>query len=152
MVMFGNDKRLYISKPDSRNIYKWIPMTHRDDMDKPPSNTYYTHDNGSQPFKVVIKGNELLIYGCNYIDDKADSKYQDYRYYDFITKYKTNKIFIGDDPEKINGDYSNKHPGSSIIAEIGKHKYVFIGESVYEFESESPITLFRSPIGNSDVP
>jgi hypothetical protein len=150
-AMFGNDKRLYISKPDSRNIYKWIPMTHRDDMDKPPSNTYYTQDNGSRPFKVVIKGKELSIYGCNDAALKELGWYQ-YAYYDFITKYKASKIFIGDDPEKINGDYSNKHPGSSIIAEISKHKYVFIGESVYEFETESPITMFRSPIGNSDVP
>jgi hypothetical protein len=83
MVMFGNDKRLYISKPDSRNIYKWIPVKPKDSK-----NTYYTHDNGGRPFKVVIKGKELSIYGCNYIDDKADSKYQDYRYYGLFRTFK----------------------------------------------------------------
>ena len=107
MVMFGNDKRLYISKPDSRNIYKWIPMIHRDDKDKLTSNTYYTQDNGSRPFKVVIKGKELSIYGCNYIDSKEASKYQDYSYYDFITKYKVSKIFIGKDPEQIEDNFCN---------------------------------------------
>ena len=151
MARFGNDKRLYISKPDSRGIYRWVPMTHRDDMNKPPSNTYYTQDNGRRPFKVVIKGKELSIYGCNNAALKELGWYQ-YAYYDFITKYKVSKILIGKDPEQIEGDYSNKYPGSSIIAEIGKNKYVFIGESVYEFETESPITMFRSPIGNSDVP
>jgi hypothetical protein len=84
MVMFGNDKKLYISKPDSRNIYKWIPLTHKDDRLEASANTYYTQDNGSRPFKVVIKGKELSIYGCNYIDSKEASKYQDYIYYDFI--------------------------------------------------------------------
>ena len=152
-AMFGNDKHLYISKPDSRGIYRWVPMTHRDDMDKPPANTYYTHDNGSIPFKVVIKGKELSIYGCNHIDFKSESdKYQEYSYYEFIKKYNIKKVFIGNDPEKIEGDYSNTHPGSSIVGEIGKNKYVYIGESMYEFETESPITIFRSPIGNNDVP
>lgn len=159
MVMFGNDKKLYISKPDTRNIYKWIPMTYVDDnkRGKTSPNTYYTHDNGSRPFKVVIKNKninckELHIYGCNYIDTNEDAKYQDYVYYDFITKYKVDKIFIGNDPEKIYCDQLNSHHGSAIIAEIGKHKYVYIGDVVYEFETESPIIMFRSPIGNNDVP
>ena len=126
-------------------------MTHRDDRDKPPANTYYTVHNGRRPFKVVIKGKELSIYGCNDAALKELGWYQ-YAYYEFIKKYNIKKVFIGKDPEKIEDDYSNKHPGSSIIAELGKHKYVFIGESVYEFETESPITMFRSPIGNNDVP
>jgi hypothetical protein len=152
-AMFGNDKRLYISKPDIRGIYRWVPMTHRDERNKPPANTYYTHDNGSMPFRIVIKGKELHIYGCNNIDFKSESdKYQEYSYYEFIKKYNVKKVFIGNDPEKIEDDYSAKHPGSSVVAEIGKNKYVFIGESVYEFETVSPITMFRSPIGNSDVP
>jgi hypothetical protein len=76
-AMFGNDKQLYVSKPDSRGIYRWVPMTHRDARDKPPANTYYTRDNGSSPFKVVIKGKDLHIYGCNSIDFKSESdKYQ----------------------------------------------------------------------------
>ena len=146
-VMQGNDKKYYISKPDSRNIYKWIPMTHIDDR-KPGKGIYYTHDNGSNPFKVVVKGKELHLYGCMRMDD-WDAEYV---YYDFINSFKCNKIFIGNDPEKVYDDVASKHPGNSIIAEIGKNKYLFIGESVYEFETSSPITMFRSPIGNNDVP
>lgn len=45
--------------------------------------------------------------------------------------------------------------GNSILTELSEGRYLFIGESVFEFQTadgKSGITLYRSPVGNNDVP
>lgn len=145
-------------------------MTTWDETRHPPKNTgktqiYYTHDNGGRPFKVVIRklggSREIDIYVARYPEFKLNKKYDYPSYYQFNRTYQVpsgNKIFIGDDPENIYGsraDQLKEWLGNSILAELSEGRYLFIGESVYEFRTangKSGITLFRSPVGNNDVP
>ena len=166
----GNDKRLYISVPDSRGVYKWQPMTTWDETRRPPittgkQQTYYIHDNGSRPFKVVIRktqaGREIDIYIARYPEFKLNKKYDYPKYYQLHRTYQIPhgaRIFIGDDPENIyksRPDQLKEWLGNSILAELSAGRYLFIGELVFEFQTaneNSGITLFRSPVGNNDVP
>ena len=70
--------------------------------------TYYIHDNGSRPFKVVIRKlggvREIDIYIARRPEFKLNKKYDYPSYYQFSRTYQVpfgNKIFIGDDPEYI---------------------------------------------------
>ena len=145
-------------------------MTTWDETRHPPittgkTQTYYTHDNGSRPFKVVIRKlgdvREIDIYIARRPEFKLNKKYDYPSYYQFHRTYHIpsgNQIFIGDDPENIydsRPDQLKEWLGNSILAELSEGRYLFIGESVFEFRTangKSGITLFRSPVGNNDVP
>ena len=104
---------------------------------------YFTHDNGSRPFMVDVNGNNVDIYThpTNLdLDYKLDKK--DYNI--LVKSYKNVKqIFIG---KSIKGDdmYASykRNPakamkaglGNSFLLNLSGNKYVFIGESVYEFD------------------
>ena len=160
MFKEGNDGRIYISKPDKRGIYKWILTTHNDEAyAAPKNNTYYTHDNGGRPFKVIITkgGKHIDIYKCNYADLRAPAKYHNAVYYEFVLGFDVLRVMLGDDPDnsfKNKPEWVRKCIGNSILAEISHGKYLYIGDTVFTFNTngKSPITKYISPVGNSDVP
>lgn len=156
MVMRGNDGKVYVSKADKKGNYKWVAMTHTNNTRKAPvKNTYFTHDNGGRPFKVVISGKKLDIYEAEYVDFDLSRDYTDYRHYEHRLTVPVRRVLLGDDPENIyknRPDDVKKWIGNSILAELTPTKYMYIGDSVYEFTTTGPITLFRSPVGNNDVP
>ena len=93
-----------------------------------------THDNGTRPFRVDIYDDIVKVYvskNNEYVPTK-------YKYKNYV------KVFKGID--KI-----SKIHGNSILIQM-KTKYVFIGDSIYEFKTNDVITKFYSSIGNSDVP
>jgi len=160
MIKEGNDGRIYISKPDKRGVFKWILTTHSDETrGAPKNNTYYTHDNGGQPFKVIVSkaGKHIDIYKCIYPDWNAPDKFENARYYEFVLGFEVLRVILGTDPDNL---YKNKPEnvkkwiGNSILAEISRGKYLYIGESVFTFNTsgKTPITKYISPVGNSDVP
>jgi len=106
-------------------------------MDK----TYYIHDNGDRPFKVVVKKEELHAYVY-----KGE---EDYKELILETKYK--KIFIGESYED-----EEDEEGNTILIYVGKCKYIYIGMEIYSFTvdkgKDNVITEYYSPIGNNDVP
>lgn len=99
---------------------------------------YYTHDNGSRPFKVVVSlTNKITIYklsGKSEIYNTKVLELDDYR-----------KIFIGFD--RRYPDYE----GQSILIKINRYKYISVGADIYEFETEDEIKEYVSEMGNSDV-
>ena len=124
---------------------------------------YFTHDNGGRPYLVYIKKNEVYIY-------KHDDKKYYYRdinwskidknnawiYTKLVKHYKTKKIFIGKDSGKslgsnINGDIKFSI-GNTILLQLTKNKYVYIGHCVYEFSINDDIIKYFSLIGRNDVP
>jgi hypothetical protein len=164
-ILEGNDKRIYISKPDSRGIHKWLPLPSSDEVRFPKTtanNIYYTHDNGGRPFRVTVSrgGKQVDIAKCIYIDWKDKSipaKYEDARYYEHALTFKTRRVLIGEDPENAyheRPDWVKMWRGNSILAALAPNRYLYIGESVFEFPTsgKSPITMYRSPVGNNDVP
>lgn len=102
---------------------------------------FFTHDNGGRPFAVNIVGKKVEIYRQNKEED-FDEKVQENIPYTKILEYDTDEIFIGKD---------ETYPGNSILIRV-KDKYIYIGEKIFSFETESPIIKYHSPVGNSDVP
>jgi hypothetical protein len=116
--------------------------------------TYVVHDNGGRPFVVYVGINDIKIYKQNkkkYYIKKSDWKYKStdnkWAYVKLVAKYKNLKTFVGKDP-----NYGKYSIGNSILTKIGKNRYVFIGESVYEFSTSDEIVDYMSLLGNSNVP
>lgn len=116
---------------------------------------YYVHDNGARPFKVIANNKGLFIYK-NTFDPTVDSDYEDtddiddtdYEYTDKpILKIKK---FIGYWSGYDTSEY--KSHGNSILVQLSKYDYIFIGKIVYSFKTNDVITDYVSYLGNSDVP
>ena len=103
------------------------------------SKIYYTMDNGSEKYKVIVDDKKIIIFILN------NTKYD----YLAIKKYKN--IFIGKSSIKYS-PYKEKFIGNSILIETLKNKYVFIGHAIYDFITTEPILKYESPMGNSSVP
>jgi hypothetical protein len=113
-------------------------------------NTYFTHDNGGRPFMVVIKGKGIEIYklpktyNYNIVPSIRD-------YTKLIKSYKNvNKIFIGG-KKWSNISNNNFELGNTILVNLKNNKYLFIGNSIYEFETKDIIKEYYSPIYGSDI-
>jgi hypothetical protein len=79
------------------------------------------------------------------VENKTNKKIVD-------TKYTT--LFLGDNLLN-DSKYEKKGKGSignSILVEVSKHKYIYIGNEIYSFETAEDIKSYYSPIGNNDVP
>ena len=117
--------------------------------------TYFTHDNGGRPFLVCIKGKVVKVFMIEYIvPDDFDVK--KYHYSKLIKEYEPEKIFIGKSPKNKTNEcgcgYGKQFDGNSILLELKKNRYVFIGDCVYEFTPEDKIMSYFSPVGANDVP
>lgn len=116
---------------------------------KAKSKTYYTNNNGGQPFKVVIDGKQVYVYKFKKYNKDTDTFLYSEKP---IQNYTVKKVFIG----KSNLSSDMYYPGSgydgnSILLQITKNKYVFIGDKIFSFTSKSEIKKYKSPIGNSMV-
>ena len=113
--------------------------------------SYYIHDNGGRPFKVVIDNKSVSIY-------KNTTKYPEIEKYDGLVKtVKAKEVFIGKSSGK---PYLADHTpaeakqfiGNSILLELTDDTYIYIGKEIYEFQTEDTIESYYSLIGNNDVP
>lgn len=114
--------------------------------------TYLTHNNEARPYKVVITDKYIRI-------SKTDTPYKEINYK--IPAYKAigyNKyiltipnyleVFIGKSQ-----DTKYSYDGNTILVRINKNKYMYIGETIYEFSLKNDeILSYNSPVGNNDVP
>ena len=112
--------------------------------------TYYTLEDGGNPFKVEIKKiDKSSLYEVSVYKNKLSEEdgYNSYEKSPLAT-YKVEKVFIGKDPE------TNSLDGNSILLELDskKLKYVFIGATVYSFTAYSKIIDYVSPAENSAYP
>ena len=106
--------------------------------------TYFIHDNGDRPFKVLINDNIVKVY-----DNTSH-----------ILTFFPNKIFIGEsklNPKtKFSGGHGDEFLGNSILLEIDAdedgYEYEFIGQSIFSFHTIGKIVTYESPVGNNDVP
>ena len=110
--------------------------------------TYFIHDNGERPYKVVIdKNKEVKIY-----KKKSEDIYEDNEF----KIYKPLKIFIGkslkNEMTLFSGGYGKDFNGNSILLQLTNKSYVYIGSTIYSFKNNSKIIDFLSPVGNNDVP
>ena len=109
--------------------------------------TYYIHDNGCIPFKVLINDSIVEVYKS---DDNTSP----------IQTFSPNKIFIGESKlnpmTKFSGCNGDEFLGNSILLEINGdedgYEYEFIGKSIFSFHTIGKIVTYESPVGNNDVP
>ena len=116
--------------------------------------TYQTHNNGDRPFLVEIQDKTIKVYGLNNkVIDDDNFQYTEYPIFTFLNNI---EIFIGKSPKnkttEYSGSYGDKFDGNSILINISGNKYIYIGSTIYSFESQAKILKYISPIGNSDVP
>lgn len=110
--------------------------------------TYFIHDNGGRPFKVVVNKNGIFIYGqSSDMDGEEDSDGN--AIYDKgllkITNYAG--YWVGFDTSK----WTSFH-GNTILIQLDLHSYVAVVDSIYSFKTSDVIVDYVSPVGNSDVP
>ena len=107
--------------------------------------SYFIHDNGGRPFQVVVSGNKVSIY-----EQPNRKDYDTIQDYTKLIKTFSNvkKIFIGKD-RKLGKAFD----GNSILLQLSRDKYVYIGSWIYEFVTkDDSIVAYFSKVGNSDVP
>jgi hypothetical protein len=111
---------------------------------------YLVHHNYSRPFMVVINGNNVKIYKP--VDQMSDD------YSKLVKEYKkTQKVFVGkssikSEMAKRARGHGKKFDGNTILIEVSKGRYCFVGHIVYEFSTKEDIVKYESPVGNNDVP
>jgi hypothetical protein len=146
----------YISSPDKRGIYKWVPANqegkakHLAKTQKVKgAKTYMIHNNYSVPFIVDVSAGKATVFKATYEDDKAFEKGS------VLKEIAYKKIWIGDN--MLGGKYYPKkgvYKGNSILMEIAGGKYVFVGHIMMEFSLQpgDKVVQYNSPVGNNDVP
>lgn len=125
--------------------------------------TYFTHDNGGRPFKVVITDGSVSVFPQDNTEEEAAATYAKEAIY---TCDKPTRIFIGDSPLNavtlFSGGYGDKDcDGNTILIENGTetvkkgaklYNYIFVGSQIVRFSTATQIIAYTSPIGNNDVP
>lgn len=121
---------------------------------------YYTHDNGARPFCVYINKAYVDIYKIldKFIID-FDTIISRAFYSQKIASLNPLKVFIGISSGAKYCDHTNSNAnikfftGNSILVQIAKFKYIYIGSEVYEFDTKDDhILKYYSAVGNNDVP
>ena len=136
---------------------------------------YMTHDNGSRSFCVYVssktkKANpnpKVDVYKASK-EGFSEKEYGKPHTYDLrsiakiyripVGSYQPERVFVGRSPKNpmtsYSGGYGRRFYGNSLLLAMDTAKgiYLFIGERIFSFQSEAPITKFLSPVGNNDVP
>jgi hypothetical protein len=102
---------------------------------------YATHDNGGRPFAVKLIGKQVHVYEVERTD-KKDNEY-----------YLIGKVPVRDKSDLMIGiDDAYKFHGNTVLVRLKNNRYLYIGESLFEFSPVDKIEKYYSPVGNSDVP
>jgi hypothetical protein len=147
-TMKGKNGKSYISKADTRGVYKWVLAEKTKTKKAPRGKAYKIHDNGSVPFVVYDRGGSVDVY-----TQRFDQEKNEYKEPVLFKTFAYKKIHLGDDPKGF-GWLGPGTKGNSILLEQKGGKFVFIGWKIQEFtltEGDEPVR-YSSPIGNSDVP
>jgi hypothetical protein len=124
---------------------------------------YYVLDNGGRPFKVAIINNlkitidKKIVNVYKQVEAGEDTDGEMLVRYDFLVSFKPKRIFIGKSILNLNTEFSGakdspEFDGNTILLELPRNKYVFIGSEIFSFTSFSKIVEYYSPVGNSAVP
>jgi hypothetical protein len=89
-------------------------------------------------YKVVLKDNGVDVYNKNKLEHI----------------FQFQKIFVGRNllPQIFSEYKYTDEEGNTILLEIKKNTYIFIGEKILLFQSISPIVFYNSPCDNLSYP
>jgi|SaaInlV_165m_DNA_3_1040750.scaffolds.fasta_scaffold04963_4 hypothetical protein len=102
-------------------------------------NIYYTKYKDTNPYKVVISADDIHIYNNSCIDSAEICKFDSIK-----------KLFIGE--LSINNNQKKMYNGNTILVETEALNYVYIGNIIYVFKTNSPIVSYTSDIKDDGVP
>jgi hypothetical protein len=137
-------------------IKEWIKLSSLNNIKK-----YKIHDNGTNPFYVIVCPEQIFIYKATELfepDKKKRNlmfekkiKFEPWLPCMYIQKYKT--IFVGKNEKKytINKNYGS-FTGNTLLIEIKPLEYLYIGSNIVKFKPVEKIESYHSVMGNSDVP
>lgn len=119
---------------------------------------YIIHDNGGRPFRVefIIHDSSLETHVINNYDNSRD-----YQPNEIICNYPAYEVFVGKSPRNAMTEFSGGHgprfDGNSMLFRVNERNditndYLYVGRSIYAFETIAPIKEYVSGVGNSDVP
>lgn len=109
---------------------------------------YLIHDNGARPYKVVITGQRVTLH--KFIKNDRYHDEADYEYTGPVKNWTVKKVFVGKTIYDLGG--SNKEvEGSSVLLQLSKFNYVFIGDKIFSFSSQDEIVQFYARVGPNDV-
>ena len=148
MTRKGKDG-MYVSKADKNKVYKWVKVGATMKKTK-GMKSYAIHDNGGKPFLVGDLGGRVVVYKQEFNED-----IEEYTLGKKLLEIPYKKIFVGDNTLEQEG-YAPKGEGkgNSILLQLTKNKYMFIGWKIETFTvpDGDEIQNYYSPIGNNDVP
>ena len=110
---------------------------------------YFTHNNYSRPYKVVINNNtQINVYKSSNEDDEDYNK--------LVLDICPQQIFVGKSElnkmTEFSGGYGAEFDGNSILLKVNDSTCIYIGEKIMLFHTINPVVSYHSPVGNNDVP
>jgi hypothetical protein len=149
----------YISKPDSKGVYKWVKATRKVKGAKKAKvvakKSYLIHDNILKPFKVEVSGSSVAIYKG---ERRDDDDYDENRDYSTLIKKidSVQKVYPGKsicDPKILSGsNWDCGYTGGTVLIHVGGNKCIFVGSTIYEFTIDDEIEdFFSNSTGGTDV-
>lgn len=133
-----------MSSPNKKDIYTWKPAPRA-------AHTYLTHDNGGRPFEVEDFGGHVKVHDRIWQRDT-----ESYLRGKTLPNTPYEHLFVGKDTTREDRKQQTDEfgDGNSILIQVSKTKYVFVGAKIYSFSPMKGdiIRSYFSPIGNSDVP
>lgn len=143
---------LYVSKADSRGVYKWVKTPATRKIQK-GTKTYLIHDNGARPYKVEVSGKNVEIYKGEYRKINGKLDYDNMDYDNLIKKITVKDILIGkSDCIPAADGCGAAFTGNTILLHVSGKKYIHVGRDIYEFTIDDEVDAYYSLIGNNDVP
>lgn len=128
-------------------------------MSQPQEQVYQIHDNGGRPFSVkIVPTTGAQRYNATIYKNKWDNQTNQDVVDKVIATFNDAIVHIGKSPDTPgtvrSGGNGPAFDGNSVLIQSNKDtlEYVFVGWEVYRFVALSPIDIFWSPVGNSDVP
>jgi len=143
-----------------RHPRKQRPLKKQNKTQRKKTKVYYTHDNGAKPFEVTFSGDVVDIYTTSLPPYAEQPKHAEYtihvKRYTNVKRLLVGKSVPGDDAYASFPGNKRKASrfglGNSVLVDLGKKRYVFVGHTVQEFTTDEPIQEFHSMVGNNDVP
>ena len=145
----------YISKPDSKGIYKWVKVNTTRKME---GRHYDIHDNGNRPFRVIVSDDGANAKKVTIYKDVNTGTLEEIADYSKLIKELTVKeVYVGNSTGRAAGsdhrpEQANFFKGNSVLLHVSGNKYIHVGTSVYEFQMDDKVDQYFSMVGNNDVP
>ena len=147
----GNDGLDYISKADTKGVYKWVKNNKtRKNMN---GNHYDIHDNGGRPFRVYVSSKKVAIYK----DINLGTLNEEPDYSKLIKELTVKEVYIGKSTGHAEGadhrpNEADFFKGNSMLLHVSGNRYIYVGSSIYEFQMDDKVDQYFSMVGRNDVP